>query len=139
MFLSTTILSVRHKGRVAIGGDGQVTFNNTVLKRDAKKIRRFAGGEVIGILGLQETEEDRQWSPEEIALVETISEHFALAAENLRLIDATQQRAAHEKRVNEIGEKIQAAQSLEEALQIAVKEVGLSLRSPQTMVKLEVK
>ncbi len=95
--------------------------------------------EVIGILGLQETEADRQWSPEEISLVETISEHFALAAENLRLIDATQQRAAHEKRANEIGEKIQAAQSLEEALQIAVKEVGLSLRSPQTRVKLEVK
>jgi ATP-dependent HslUV protease subunit HslV len=36
---STTILTVRHNGKVAIGGDGQVTYNNTVLKADTKKIR----------------------------------------------------------------------------------------------------
>lgn len=96
-------------------------------------------GEMIGVLGLQETDERRVWSPEEIALIEAISEQLAQAAENIRLIDESQQRAAREKRVNEIGEKIRAAQSLEEALKIAVKEVGLSLQAPQTMVKLEVK
>jgi ATP-dependent HslUV protease, peptidase subunit HslV len=36
---STTILTVRHNGTVAIGGDGQVTYNNTILKGDTKKIR----------------------------------------------------------------------------------------------------
>ena len=36
---STTILTVRHQGKVAIGGDGQVTYNNTILKGDTKKIR----------------------------------------------------------------------------------------------------
>jgi PAS domain S-box-containing protein len=96
-------------------------------------------GETIGVLGLQEIDERRKWSPEEISLIEAISEQLAQAAENIRLIDETQQRAAREKRVNEIGEKIQAAQSLEEALKIAVKEVGLSLQAPQTVVKLEVK
>ncbi len=96
-------------------------------------------GETIGVLGLQEIDPHRKWSPEEIALIETITEQIAQAAENIRLIDETQQRAAREKRVNEIGEKIQAAQSLEEALKIAVKEVGLSLQMPQTMVQLEVK
>jgi GAF domain-containing protein len=96
-------------------------------------------GEVIGVVGLQETDERRVWLPEEIALIEAISEQLAQAAENIRLIDESQQRAAREKRVNEIGEKIRAAQSLEEALQVAVKEVGLSLQAPQTTVKLEVK
>ncbi|GIK38704.1 MAG: hypothetical protein BroJett011_25370 [Chloroflexota bacterium] len=96
-------------------------------------------GEMIGVLGLQETDERRVWSPEEMALIEAISEQFVQAAENIRLIDESQQRAARERRVNEIGEKIQAAQSLEEALKIAVKEVGLSLQAPQTVVKLEVK
>jgi GAF domain-containing protein len=96
-------------------------------------------GETIGVLGLQETGELRAWSPEEITLVEAIAEQLAQAAENIRLIDETQQRAAREKRVNEIGEKIQAAQSLEEALQVAVKEVGLSLQASQTIVQLEVK
>jgi len=46
-FVSTTILSVRRGGEVAVGGDGQVTMNNTVLKGDASKIRRLAGGKVL--------------------------------------------------------------------------------------------
>ncbi|MBI3839665.1 MAG: ATP-dependent protease subunit HslV [Planctomycetia bacterium] len=44
---STTILSVRHKGTVAIGGDGQVTIGNTVMKADAMKIRRLMDNKVI--------------------------------------------------------------------------------------------
>ena len=94
--------------------------------------------EVIGVLGLQETDQARQWTPEEIALVEAIAEQVAQAAEQIRLFDETQQRAAREQRVGEIGDKIRAAHSLEEALQVAIKEVGLSLKAPQTTVKLEV-
>jgi ATP-dependent HslUV protease, peptidase subunit HslV len=46
-FRSTTILTVRHKGRVAIGGDGQVSLGSTVMKADAVKIRPLADGRVI--------------------------------------------------------------------------------------------
>jgi ATP-dependent HslUV protease subunit HslV len=44
---STTILSVRHKGMVALGGDGQVTLGNSIMKADAMKIRRLMDGKVI--------------------------------------------------------------------------------------------
>jgi ATP-dependent HslUV protease subunit HslV len=44
---STTILSVRHHGAVAIGGDGQVTLGNSIMKADANKIRRLMDGKVI--------------------------------------------------------------------------------------------
>ncbi len=47
MFKGTTILCVRRDGKVAIGGDGQVTMGNTVLKHNAKKIRRMYGDRVI--------------------------------------------------------------------------------------------
>jgi len=43
---STTILAVRHNGEVAIGGDGQVTMNSSVMKSDAHKIRPLLGGKV---------------------------------------------------------------------------------------------
>ncbi|OAI54682.1 ATP-dependent protease subunit HslV [Planctomycetaceae bacterium SCGC AG-212-F19] len=43
----TTILAVRHKGGVAIGGDGQVTLGNVVMKNDAHKIRRLHNNQVI--------------------------------------------------------------------------------------------
>jgi ATP-dependent HslUV protease subunit HslV len=46
-FRSTTILTVRRNGRVAIGGDGQVSLGDTVMKADAVKIRRLADGRVI--------------------------------------------------------------------------------------------
>ena len=55
--------------------------------------------EVIGILGLQETDGAREWLPEELALIEVISREMAQAAENLRLLDETQLRAARERRV----------------------------------------
>lgn len=44
---ATTILSVRHKGKVAMGGDGQVTLANSVMKADAVKIRRLVDGSVL--------------------------------------------------------------------------------------------
>jgi len=44
---STTILTVRHGGVVAMGGDGQVTVGNSIMKADATKIRRLMDGKVI--------------------------------------------------------------------------------------------
>jgi len=44
---STTILSVRHKGRVALAGDGQVSFGETIMKHTAKKVRRLYHDRVV--------------------------------------------------------------------------------------------
>lgn len=46
-FHGTTILSVRRNGKVAIGGDGQVTFGHTVMKSNARKVRRLYQEKVI--------------------------------------------------------------------------------------------
>jgi len=46
MFHATTIISVRKDGRVAIAGDGQVSFGNTVMKRTAKKLRVMNKGKI---------------------------------------------------------------------------------------------
>src|SRR5512135_2754712 len=43
----TTILSVRRGNRVVIGGDGQVTMGNTVMKGNARKVRRLYHDKVI--------------------------------------------------------------------------------------------
>jgi GAF domain-containing protein len=96
-------------------------------------------GETIGVVGLEEIEGGRVWLPEEIALIEAVAEQVAQAAENLRLLNETQQRAALESHVNSIGDKIRGAQTLEEAMQMAIKEIGLSLKSPQTTVQLKVR
>lgn len=46
-FRGTTIVSVRRHGRVAVGGDGQVSMGNTIMKGNARKVRLLAGGRVI--------------------------------------------------------------------------------------------
>ncbi len=45
---ATTIVLVKKGGRTVIGGDGQVTVGQTIIKANAKKVRRLAKGEVIG-------------------------------------------------------------------------------------------
>ncbi|MEW5722718.1 MAG: ATP-dependent protease subunit HslV, partial [Thermodesulfobacteriota bacterium] len=44
---ATTILAVRHRGRVAVAGDGQVTVGETVMKQAARKVRRLYHDRVI--------------------------------------------------------------------------------------------
>ena len=44
----TTILTVRKGGVVAVGGDGQVSIGQTIVKANAKKVRRLGKGDVIG-------------------------------------------------------------------------------------------
>ncbi len=47
MFKGTTVLCVRKNGKVVMGGDGQITFQNMVLKDEAKKVRRLYEGKVL--------------------------------------------------------------------------------------------
>jgi ATP-dependent HslUV protease subunit HslV len=46
-FRSTTIIAVRRNGKVAMAGDGQVTFGETVMKNNARKVRRLMDGKVL--------------------------------------------------------------------------------------------
>ncbi|WP_164017017.1 ATP-dependent protease subunit HslV [Pyxidicoccus trucidator] len=47
MFHGTTILCVRRDGKVAIASDGQVSFDKTVMKNTAKKVRKLGEGQVL--------------------------------------------------------------------------------------------
>ncbi|MDL1964465.1 MAG: ATP-dependent protease subunit HslV [Deltaproteobacteria bacterium] len=46
-FHGTTILAIRHNGKLAVAGDGQVTMNNTIVKHHAKKVRRIYNDKII--------------------------------------------------------------------------------------------
>jgi ATP-dependent HslUV protease, peptidase subunit HslV len=45
--MGTTVLAVRHKGKVALAGDGQVTIGDTVMKHGAKKVRKLYKNQVL--------------------------------------------------------------------------------------------
>lgn len=44
---ATTVLAVRHNGRFVMGADGQVTYGNTIMKSDTRKLRRMLDGKII--------------------------------------------------------------------------------------------
>lgn len=48
IWYGTTILCVRKNGKICLAGDGQVSLGNTVVKSNAKKVRRLSGGNIIG-------------------------------------------------------------------------------------------
>jgi ATP-dependent HslUV protease subunit HslV len=50
-FHATTVIAVRKGSAVAMGGDGQVTHGNTVLKANAHKVRKLKGGQLVGFAG----------------------------------------------------------------------------------------
>jgi PAS domain S-box-containing protein len=93
-------------------------------------------GEVIGALGLHETENKRRWTDDEISLIEAVADQMALAIENARLFEQTQSRAVRERLIREITDRIRGAVDVESILQTTVQEVGRALGTSHGLVRL---
>jgi GAF domain-containing protein len=113
------------------GADGQAATSRAALVVPLK-----LRGQVIGTMTLHETDHQRPWEAEEIALAETIAEQTALTVENLRLMDETQRRAARERLTREITDKMRRATSVEGIVQTAVDELFNALGASRTFVRL---
>jgi len=92
-------------------------------------------GQPIGVLGFKE-EGTRQWSEDDIALAEALAEQFALAADNLRLLDETQRRAARERLTREITDKIRRTVDMDDLMQTALQEMATALGANRAFVQL---
>ncbi len=92
--------------------------------------------EVIGVLGLQGTQDGQQWTEGEITLIEAIADQLALAIENARLLEETQQRAERERIIADITTKVRASMDPKRILQTAVRELGAALGTDQAFVSL---
>jgi GAF domain-containing protein len=93
-------------------------------------------GEIIGALGIHDEDGARQWTDDEVALVEAVTERMALAVENLRLLDETQRHAARERLTREITDNIRAAVTVEDAIQRAVREMGRALGASEMVARI---
>jgi GAF domain-containing protein len=79
----------------------------------------YRGGAVIGALGIHD-DAARQWSEDEVALVEAVVERMGLAAENLRLLDETQRRVATEQLTQDVTARMRESLDIESVLRAAV-------------------
>lgn len=85
-------------------------------------------GEIIGALGLQETEGGRQWTGDEVALIEAVVDQMALAIENTRLIEDTRRRAEREQALSDMTARFSRSLNVDGLLRTAVRELGRLLR-----------
>lgn len=84
-------------------------------------------GSVIGALGVHDRDGSRQWTEQDIALVQAVTERMGQAAESLRLLDDTQRREARERLTRQITDEIRGALTVDEAIRRAIKQLGDAL------------
>ncbi len=93
-------------------------------------------GETIGTLRLQDVNTERTWSANETALLKAVADEIAIAVDNARLIEQTEQRAQRERLIADISRKMLAANDLHSIAQIAGDELGRALRISRAEVKV---
>ena len=93
-------------------------------------------GQMMGALGVHETGGQRAWTQDEIALVEAVADQMALAIENARLLNETQQRAEREQALSEVTTRFTRSLDIDTLLQTAVRELGQLLQADEISVYL---
>ena len=81
-------------------------------------------GQTIGMLDIKSKSGTRKWTQDDLLLIESAAERAAIALENARLVETSQQRASRESAIGEISSKIGAASNLESIMQATVEELG---------------
>jgi len=93
-------------------------------------------GQTIGVLDVRPKKGQRQWTQDELALLEAAAERAALALENARLVEGAQRRAARERAIGEISSKIGAVSERDLILQAAVEELGRKIGNTEVVIEL---
>jgi hypothetical protein len=95
-------------------------------------------GEVVGTLGICRETTERPWTEEERAVIEAVAQRLALAAENLRLFENVQRRAAREQLARELTDKMRRAADIDTLLQTTLREMAAALSTSGAFVQLSV-
>jgi GAF domain-containing protein len=94
----------------------------------------LAGDKLIGVLDVQ-ADRVNAFSEEDASIQSILASQIAIAIQNVRIYQEIRQKAEREALVGSINQKIQSAVTVEDAMQIAIRELGHAL-STQTQIKL---
>jgi GAF domain-containing protein/HAMP domain-containing protein len=90
----------------------------------------------IGNLQLHEVDPNRKWTESDLALINAVVDQVAQVAENLRLLNETQERASREQLIGQISDKLRRAPDIETLMKIAVAELSRVLDPDRTFIRL---
>ncbi len=89
------------------------------------------GGQVLGTIKVRKSNPDDEWSPDEINMLQTITDQMSLALESAQLYQDTQKSATRQQLAREITDKMRRATSVEDIVQTAINELYLALGASQ--------
>jgi GAF domain-containing protein/HAMP domain-containing protein len=93
-------------------------------------------GEEVGVLRLEDTTPDREWTPGELGLARAVAGEVAIALENARLIEETEKRARRERTINRITSRIRNAPSIEQMLAVAAQELRVETHAARSIAEI---
>jgi GAF domain-containing protein len=93
-------------------------------------------GQAIGELRLEDAAADREWTPNEKALIQAVAGEVAVAIENARLIEQTERRAQRETRLNQIAQQLRQSTDIGSILQTAAEQLSLALDTSHAQAQL---
>jgi PAS domain S-box-containing protein len=93
-------------------------------------------GQILGVIGVEAPDGNRQWTDEEIVLVQAVGEQLGQALESARLFEDTRRRAERERLIGEITAKIRASTDMQAILQTAAAELGQVLGVSRARVQV---
>lgn len=91
-------------------------------------------GETIGVIHVQDQGEDREWTEDEIAVINGVANQVAIALENARLFENTVRRADRERKVLEITAQIRSTNDPAQMMQIAISELQRTLGASRAQI-----
>jgi PAS domain S-box-containing protein len=93
-------------------------------------------GQTLGVIGVEAPAGERQWTEEDMALIEAVSEQLGQTLETARLFADTQRRAERERLIGEITAKIRASTDMRNILETTAVELGQVLDTSRAIVRL---
>jgi len=95
----------------------------------------IGGDRLLGVIDVQDSQLNR-FTPEDVNIMTTLAAQVAVSLQNARSYARAQRQAEREALINAISERIQASSSVENALQVAVREIGRALGAQHTAIRL---
>ncbi|MEJ2208522.1 MAG: GAF domain-containing protein [Anaerolineae bacterium] len=135
--------AVGDTGSISLVGSDEVREYSDEVREYSEEARGLAvpirvRGQVIGAIDAHKPAGSGGWTPEQISLLETLTEQIGDALESARLYADTQRRAAQEQLLGEVTARIRETLDLETVLQTAVDEIREALKLDRAAVRLVV-
>jgi len=103
--------------------------------RSEMAVPMIVGGSILGVIDIQDQQVGR-FTPEDVNIMTTLATQIAVSLQNARSYARAQRQAEREALINAISERIQSTDSIESALQVAVREIGRALGAQHTVIRL---